>query len=107
MRDRLIKLIKYCTSCEECRDEDLADHLLANGVIVPPCKLGDRMWAIRDYKGKKHPQEGIVSEMFFTQNMRLMIVVKNIARGEFGKIVFLTRKEAEKALKKRDNQNGE
>ena len=33
-RERLIKLIKHCTSCEECRDEDIADYLLANGVIV-------------------------------------------------------------------------
>ena len=39
MRKKLVELIKHCTSCEECRDEDIADHLLANGVIVPPIKL--------------------------------------------------------------------
>ncbi len=33
-RKKLIALIKYCTSCEECRDEDIADHLIANGVTV-------------------------------------------------------------------------
>ena len=33
-RERLIKLIKHCTSCEECRDEDIADYLIANGVVV-------------------------------------------------------------------------
>ena len=33
-KKRLIELIRYCTSCEECRDEDIADHLLANGVKV-------------------------------------------------------------------------
>ncbi|MBQ8360008.1 MAG: DUF551 domain-containing protein [Oscillospiraceae bacterium] len=33
-RKNLIKLIHYCTSCEECRDEDIADHLIANGVTV-------------------------------------------------------------------------
>ena len=34
MRNKLIKLIHYCTSCEECRDEDIADHLIANGVTI-------------------------------------------------------------------------
>lgn len=38
-RKRLIKLIQHCTSCEVCKDEDIADHLLANGVIVPPYLL--------------------------------------------------------------------
>ena len=32
MRKKLIALIHHCTSCEECRDEDIADHLIANGV---------------------------------------------------------------------------
>jgi hypothetical protein len=39
VRKRLIELIRHCTICEECHDEDIADHLLANGVIVPPVKL--------------------------------------------------------------------
>ncbi len=46
-RERLIKLIKHCTSCEQCFDEDIADHLLANGVIVPPCKVGDVVYVIK------------------------------------------------------------
>lgn len=33
MREKLIKLIHYCTSCEECRDEDIADHIIASGFI--------------------------------------------------------------------------
>lgn len=33
-REKLIKLIKHCTSCEVCRDADIADHLIANGVTV-------------------------------------------------------------------------
>ena len=36
MRDRLIELLgDYLYS------EQIADHLLKNGVIVPPCKVGD------------------------------------------------------------------
>ena len=46
-----------------------AEYLLANGVIVLPCKIGDMVWAIRDYKGIKQPQEGIVSDMYFTKDL--------------------------------------
>ena len=44
-RDRLIKLIsrvQYLGGLEE----KVADHLLANGVIVPPCKVGDTVYVI-------------------------------------------------------------
>ena len=60
-----------------------------------PCKIGDRVWAIRSYKGIKHPQEGIVSEMFFTEDMQIMIVVKNVARGIWGETVFGSYKDAD------------
>ena len=63
-----------------------------------PCKIGDWVWAIRSYHGKKHPQRGIVSDMYFSQDMRLQIVVKHIARGEWGKTVFATDKEAYAAI---------
>lgn len=66
-----------------------------------PCKIGNRVWAIRSYKGIKHPQEGIVSEMFFTDDMRLMIAVKNVARGVWGETVFCSYSEACKAIEER------
>ena len=72
-----------------------------------PCKMNDEVWAIRSYRGVTYPQKGFVNEMFFTKDMRLVIVVKNIARGEFGKKVFLTKEEAEQALKQmKGEQNG-
>ena len=56
-RDRLIELLEQadnkcantidCGECEQhgkgekCINNHLADYLLANGVIVPPCKVGD------------------------------------------------------------------
>lgn len=51
--------------------------------IVLPCRIGDRVWAIRNYKGTKRATEGIVSEMFYTANMELCIVVKSVARGKW------------------------
>ena len=51
-RDRLIELIKNAFLEEnEKRDfiteEHTADYLLANGVIVPPCKVGDVVYVIK------------------------------------------------------------
>lgn len=63
-----------------------------------PCRIGDQVWAIRNYKGVCHPQQGIVSELFFTPDMQLVIVVKHIARGEWGQAVFATKGEAEAAI---------
>jgi hypothetical protein len=49
MRDRLIELIKGCSQyiCDDAvLIESIADHLLANGVIVPPCKVGQTVYVI-------------------------------------------------------------
>jgi len=117
MKERLIELISHgedhvpcavdetceCvgseSSCYFCRLDAIADYLIANGItfakdINVPCKIGDAAWVIRSYKGKKHLQKGIISEMFFTDHMELMIVVKHIGRGIWGKKVFATHAEA-------------
>lgn len=42
-RDRLIELIQNAVNgCAKHWAEIIADHLIANGVICPPCKVGDR-----------------------------------------------------------------
>ena len=47
-RDRLIELVDVVVNSSEYENynswewaEHFADYLLANGVIVPPCKVGD------------------------------------------------------------------
>lgn len=73
---------------------------MANEVYTKlPCRIGDKVWAIRDYKGIKRATEGVVSEMYFIEKMTLTIVVKNVARGEWGKKIFATREECERAIK--------
>lgn len=72
--------------------------------IVLPCKIGDFVWAIRSYHGIKHPQQGKVIDMHFTNEMKLHIVVSHISRGEWGKTVFATREEAEASLAKMDGE---
>lgn len=71
--------------------------------VEVPCRIGDRVWAIRSFKGVKHPQDGIVSDMIFTKDMKLHIVVKYVARGEWGKTVFATCEEAQAAIGERTN----
>lgn len=74
--------------------------------VEMPCKIGDFVWAIRKFKGKKHPQRGIVSDMYFLKDMSLQIVVKYVARGKWGETVFATDKEAYAAIGgRKDNDN--
>lgn len=67
--------------------------------IRVPCREGDLVWVIRNYQGVKHPQQGRVSELTITRDLRLMITVKHIARGEWGKEVFASQEEAERSIK--------
>lgn len=70
-------------------------------MVEVPCKIGDFVWAIRNFKEKKHPQRGIVSDMYFLKDMSLQIVVKYVARGKWGETVFATDKEAYAAIEGR------
>ena len=68
--------------------------------LMPPCKIGDKVWALIQRNTGLAPHQGVVQEMYFTDDGRLGIVVKRCCRGEFGKKVFWTKKEAEDAIKK-------
>ena len=44
MKDKLIELIQQSVNgCARNWAEVIAEYLLANGVIVPPCKVGDKV----------------------------------------------------------------
>lgn len=95
--DRNDRAVCLCIKC-------FVDLMPIVDAVELPCKIGDWVWAIRSYHGKKHPQRGIVSDMYFSQDMRLQIVVKHIARGEWGKTVFATDREAYAAIgERKDN----
>ena len=126
MRDRLIKLIinadtydsyecKLCTkdddACDCCYAEKLADHLLANGVIVPPCKVGDTVHYIEGayYNSIRQTARPIkVTEISWKSSRSGkdlgFALIANGTRYKFssiGKTVFLTKEEAERALAER------
>ena len=78
----------------------LADYLLEHGVIVLPCKVGDTVYHV-------FPKKGIQTNT--VRQIRIGSCGMNIfdfngffEPSDFGKTVFLTREEAEKALKERD-----
>lgn len=74
-------------------DDALQDATTVDAVELP-CKIGDCVWAIRNFKGHKHPKRGVVSDMYFNRGMELNIVVEYVARGKWGETVFATDKEA-------------
>lgn len=107
-RERLIDLLKnakkYATNTmahlniDEAIDisyDDLqADYLLENGVIVPPVKVGDTIYMIVGRKTK------ITREYFrFIKKTKLTFLNLERVLKDWGKTVFLTQKQAEKALK--------
>ena len=67
-------------------------------LITLPCKIGDTVYGVRRYRDRI-VKSGIVSEMYFNQNMELIIVIKNLCRGFWGENIFGTKEEAEAALK--------
>lgn len=83
--------------------DDVEEDFLGVDAVVLPCKVGDTVWGIRNYKGINHPQEGKVDQMYYTNDMRLHIKIKHICIGEWGKKIFPTREEAEAALKRRND----
>jgi hypothetical protein len=110
MRDRLIRLINHCTSCEECRDEDIADFLLANGVIVPPFKVGTHVYVLRSKtsngKNLYLREEHIDHYRIFGERAYMCFFSDRTSVPNYlwGKTVFLIREEAEKALAEREGK---
>ena len=118
-RDRLIELL-YPAVADVIDNRkglvEIADYLLANGVIVPPCKVGDVVYEVntkypkapyvnryivvafhitsgKNILGHKKPSHAVVSVDY------LPSLSKRIYLDNFGKTVFLTKEEAEQALK--------
>ena len=114
-RERLIGLLSdydfdstFCNICERpddcavCGSERLADYLIAHGVIVPPCKVGDTVYHL-------YPKQGIKAnkvKRIQVGTYGMMIADRNgvFRAEEINKTVFLTREEAERALKEQKNE---
>ncbi len=85
-------LLEELQDCEESEKAGRLVHL--------PCKIGDEAWGIRNIGKTKHLMSGVVTELYYSQEMRLIARIRGICGGEVGKAIFITREEAEAALKK-------
>ena len=125
-RDKLIELIadiqkdfeKWCVECAEDGHKDhqplgeyLADKLLANGVIVPPCKVGDRVYSINigDKKTLKiwiEPNGDRITQIKINRGgYHFKCWWGYFHLSDIGKTVFLTKEDAEAELRKRSEYN--
>lgn len=106
MKDRLIELICDCDIVIPYFAEKIADHLLANGVIVPPCKVGQTIYVttswVSEYKVKEIAFDDLLMR-FYCENEDYALDCRSFIFFDerIGKTVFLTREEAEQALKER------
>lgn len=128
MRDRLIELIRQ-SHCVEIWDywndelkqpnpiEALANHLITNGLIVPPCKVGETVYCLVPVGCKLSVEKGFVREFRITGEKVCANIVDceyikfanlniNVSYDDFGKTVFLTKEQAEQKLKETRNENG-
>ena len=84
----------------------VADHLLANGVIVPPCKVGDEVYVVSQGSGFNvvwNVHKGKVTDIHFDRYGKCTVRVET-ARVDIGgycdiSMVFHEEKDAEAALK--------
>lgn len=123
MKERLVELLKKAPLCNKDFDlqysdgtiEKIADCLLENGIIVPPCKVGDIVYAQKGCFYLPHATQ-IKSDAIITCEV---IAIKETKKGKYillkplleetfgmrsangwfpfssvGKTVFLTRAEA-------------
>lgn len=95
--------------------EQIADHLLSSGVIVPPCKVGERLWVL-DTDGR--PREMVLDKpdircicaiednlcMATCDRPKTGICAYRLKNDgtDIGKTLFLSKAEAEQALKERE-----
>lgn len=132
-RDRIIELKRQAVNyAQEKADErgglvcidDEVDYLLANGVIVPPCKVGDTVYVLMETSCEDVDLAHTVCE-FYNELHEDMCTLprgkcpyKYIIRAcevnksnilhfseKFSKTVFLTKEEAEAELQKRGKVN--
>lgn len=123
MRERLIELLLNCYDSTDLQyydltdltdkfmggAEDLADYLLENNVVVLPCKVGDVVYTTYDGSLSEYKVMDLIRNDFWWAVLYNPYCApehqneKSCLDFSLGRFVFLTREEAEKALKERGN----
>lgn len=110
--ERLTRIIENSKVMERCgchyndvekHINELTDYLLSNGVIVLPCKVGDKVY---QYDNGGRIYESQIIWFYYDKDYRRIVYDcdSGLAFSEeaIGKSVFLSREEAEKVLKERE-----
>lgn len=113
MRERLIELIGKAELSmwgqtahgEKERRGLLADYLLAEGVILPPCKVGDTVWFTSELY--EQPFQTVITSIEVYEEEIVVCASSGTEWHceDFGKTVFLTKESAEQALQKERVRN--
>lgn len=109
-RERLIKMLRTplnclspakCNVCSDnnvCRVHTTADYLLEQDVIVPPCKVGDKVY---QYDNGGRIYESTIVWFYYDKDYKRIVYCCNtelaFSEEAIGKSVYLSRKEAEEA----------
>ena len=98
-------LRQLCRGCDLDRLEELAEADKDRRVVMPPCKVGDRLYEVTGRKTISVYKVRAIRVELFGLFIEWDIVegfvwqsLSGINAGEIGKTVFLSHEEAEKAL---------
>ena len=113
-KDRLVELL--CTAgwnlyTNDCNIGQIADHLIAHNVTIPPVSVGQTVYLIR----RPFHHEPYISDEV-VERVRIEYTKDGILRRfgnrsfeaydiDLGETVFLTRESAERALEERSESN--
>ena len=92
---------------------DVAESLIADGWIRPPCKVGDMFYIVKSYTNSyleivsREVVSTLVKEILINKN-EISIVTEEAEYNaeDIGNLIFLTKEEAEQALAERSGDNG-
>lgn len=106
MRERLIELLDEARNehlFEDKYNEAVADYLLANGVIIPPCEVGDKIYVILySPLSKKYFVHETQANFLHSINGHWYVEYQDGSKSkllEFGIKAFTDKEEAVAALK--------
>lgn len=111
-RDKLIDLLEIEKAFSRYRTDDqrregIADHLLSEGVIVPPVKLGETVYRIsqKHITKMRYIEKTHISRISIDAGgVFVFCACQPTVKCVYGRTVFLSREDAEKAL--REYQRG-
>ena len=108
MRDRLIKDLRISKTewlekeCDHETNKELveyvADYLIDDGWIRPPCKVGDRVYYPYEYRNVVL-EKTVIKIVIEKEDRWLDVGVSFLPFENIGKTAFLTKAEAEQKLK--------